>query len=186
MQQTVKTLHQLSGRSGQLTESLGFRLAASRAYGDVLGERLASLHETPTNLGAGVGRFLSNRVAPALRTCTSIERRLSIVAEKIHRAIELLEVRIGLDLQTQNSAVLRVIAATAKSQFQLQRAVEGLSVIAMTYYCVGILGYVLSGPLEWLRIEKAYVLSISVPVTLVVVWGAIASVRRHLPGASVE
>jgi len=178
IQSALAALHDLSVRSGQLSERLGYRFAAARAYGDVLHARLASLREGPTPVGSSIGRYLSNRVDPALSTCLAMEKRLDVLTEKIERAIELLNVRIGLDLQIQNKTVLETIASTAQSQFRLQRTVEGLSVIAISYYTLGILGYLLGGPLEWLAIDKTQALSIAAPFALLLVWLSVRGIRN--------
>ena len=137
------------------TPFTGCRFAAAKAYGRILEARIEGLREGPTALGSTIGRYLSNRVDPALATCLAIEKRLETLAGKIERAIELLNVRIGLDLQIQNKSVLETIASTAQSQFRLQATVEGLSVIAISYYALGILSYVLAGPLEFVHFDKA-------------------------------
>jgi uncharacterized membrane-anchored protein len=179
IQSALDALHDLSVRSGQLSERLGYRFGAAKAYGDILHARLQSLHEGPTTIGSSVGRYLGNRVDPALGTCTAMEKRLGTLTDKIERAIGLLNVRIGLDLQIQNKTVLETIASTAKSQFRLQRTVEGLSVIAISYYALGILGYLLAGPLEWLAIDKTMALSIAAPFAVLIVWLFVRAIREN-------
>ena len=178
IQAALAALHGLSVRSGQLADRLGYRFGAARAYGDILHSRIASLHEGQTSVGSSIGRYLSNRVDPALATCAAMEKRLDTLIAKIERAIELLNVRIGLDLQIQNKSVLDTIASTAQSQFRLQRTVEGLSVIAISYYALGVLGYLLGGPLEWLAIDKTIALSIAAPLSLLAVWFFVRQIRR--------
>jgi uncharacterized membrane-anchored protein len=178
IQAALDALHRLSIRSGQLSERLGYRFAAAKAYGRILEARLEGLREGPTALGSTIGRYLSNRVDPALATCLAIEKRLETLTDKIERAIELLNVRIGLDLQIQNKSVLETIASTAQSQFRLQATVEGLSVIAISYYALGILSYVLAGPLEFAHFDKTLAVSIAAPVTILIVWWAVRRVRR--------
>lgn len=178
IQVALDALHRLSIRSGQLSERLGYRFAAAKAYGLILHARLDGLREGPTALGSTIGRYLGNRVDPALATCLAIEKRLETLTEKIERAIELLNVRIGLDLQMQNKTVLETIANTAQSQFRLQATVEGLSVIAITYYALGILSYVLAGPLEYVHFDKALAVSIAAPFAIVLVWWLVRRIRR--------
>ena len=178
IQAILTALHDLSVRSGQLSERLGYRFAAARAYGEILHARLASLREGQTSIGSSIGRYLNNRVDPALGTCIAIEKRLTTLTGKIERAIELLNVRIGLDLQIQNQSVLETIAETSRSQFRLQRTVEGLSVIAISYYALGIIGYLLGGPLEYLAVDKPLALSIAAPFAVVVVWLFVRAIRR--------
>jgi uncharacterized membrane-anchored protein len=108
----------------------------------------------------------------------AIEKRLETLAGKIERAIELLNVRIGLDLQIQNKSVLETIASTAQSQFRLQATVEGLSVIAISYYALGILSYVLAGPLEFVHFDKALAVSVAAPFAIAIVWWSVRRVRR--------
>ncbi len=107
-----------------------------------------------------------------------MEKRLAVVSDKIERAIGLLNVRIGVDMQVQNAAVLDSIAQTARSQFLLQRTVEGLSTIAISYYLLGILSYALAGPLEHLHWEKTMSLSIAAPFVIVGVWLMVRAIRR--------
>ncbi|MEO6014519.1 MAG: DUF3422 domain-containing protein [Devosia sp.] len=178
IQSSLDSLHTLSIRSGQLSEVTGYRFAASRAYGRILQSRLDSLREGPTRQGSSIGRYLRNRVDPALSTCLALEKRLETLTAKIERGIELLNVRIGLDLQVQNKAVLDTIASTAQSQFHLQATVEGLSVIAISYYALGILSYALAGPLEMLHGDKTLAISIGAPFAVLAVWWAVRRVRR--------
>lgn len=177
IQAALEALHRLSIRSGQLSERLDYRFAAAKAYGRILQARLDGLREGPTALGSTIGRYLGNRVDPALATCLAVEKRLETLTGKIERAIELLNVRIGLDLQIQNKSVLETIASTAQSQFRLQATVEGLSVIAISYYALGILGYVLAGPLEIAHFDKALAVSIAAPIIIAIVWAAVRRVR---------
>jgi uncharacterized membrane-anchored protein len=179
VQASLAALHALSVRSGQIGERLTYRFAASKAYGEVLDSRLRALAEVPTSKGSSLSRHVGNRVDPALATCTALETRLRVLSEKIERGVGLLDARIGLDLQIQNRAVLETIARTAQSQFRLQRTVEGLSVIAITYYLLGILGYVLAGPVEWMHLDKVIVLSLAAPIALISVWLVIRAVRRR-------
>jgi uncharacterized membrane-anchored protein len=85
-------------------------------------------------------------------------------------------------MQMQNAAVLDSIAQTARSQFLLQRTVEGLSTIAISYYLLGILSYALAGPLEELHWEKTMALSVAAPFVVLAVWLMARAVRRaHTP-----
>ncbi|HTM76735.1 MAG TPA: DUF3422 domain-containing protein, partial [Devosia sp.] len=178
VQEALLALHGLSVRSGQLSERSSYRFAACQAYGSILWHRLAGLHERVTPQGSSLTNYVGNRVEPALATCAAIEKRIAVLSDKIERAIGLLNVRIGLDMQIQNKAVLQTIAQTAKSQFRLQRTVEGLSVIAISYYALGILSYALAGPLEELHFNKTLALSVAAPVVVICVWLMARAVRK--------
>lgn len=178
VQSSLDALHALSVRTGQLSERLGYRFAASAAYGEILWDRLHSLNEEPTSKGLTISNYLRSRVKPALSTFAAMEKRLNILSLKIDRAIGLLNVRIGLELQTQNKSLLDSIAKTAKGQFQLQRTVEGLSTVAISYYMLGIIGYMSGWIFERLHLDKALALSISAPVVVALVWLMVRKIRR--------
>lgn len=171
-------LHALFVRTGQISEKLHYRFAASRAYGAILQSRLEKLREVTLGRGSSLTSFLGNRVEPALATCDAMDKRLAVLSEKLARSIDMLDVRIGLDIQIQNKAVLEAIAQTARSHLRLQHMVEGISTIAITYYLLGILNYALSGPLGILGWDKAWTISIAAPFALAVVWLGLKAAKR--------
>jgi uncharacterized membrane-anchored protein len=177
-QDALIELHALSVRSGQISERLSYRFAAGRAYGDVLRARLDGLREKSTVRGSTLTHYIGNRVNPALATCAALEKRLEVLSAKLERAIGLLEVRLGVDMQKQNASLLDSIAQTTRSQFLLQRTVEGLSTIAITYYLLGIVSYGLAGWLEELHWPKTLVVSISTPFMLALVWFLMRRVKK--------
>ena len=184
VQSALAALHALSVRSGQMSERLGYRFAAGHAYGDILRVRVRGIRETGTDRGSTLGSYIGNRVDPGLATCAAMEKRLAVLSAKLERAIGLLNVRIGVDMQVQNAAVLDNIAQTSRSQFLLQRTVEGLSTIAISYYLLGILSYLLAGPLEELHLHKTMALSIAAPFVVLAVWLMARAVRKaHAPAS---
>ena len=61
------------------------------------------------------------------------------------RATQLLSTRVDITRERQNQAVLESMNRRAKLQLRLQETVEGLSVAAVTYYVVGLVGYAAKG-----------------------------------------
>lgn len=178
-QAALTALHALSVQAGELVERTSYRFAASHAYGEVLRSRLSALGERAMPGATTLERYLANRIDPALATCRAVEKRQTALAEKIERATELLNTRISLDIQAQNKSVLGTIADTARSQFRLQRTVEGLSTIAISYYLLGILSYVLAGVAEFAHLSKPVLIAAAAPVVLLVVWWMVRSIRGH-------
>jgi len=173
-------LHELSVRSSRISEKMSYRFAAGQAYGQVLAARLGGLREGSTSRGSTLTHYVNNRVDPALATCAALEKRLEVLSSKLERAIGLLEVRIGVDVQEQTASLLDSIAQTTRSQFLLQRTVEGLSTIAISYYLVGLTSYGIAGWADELHWNKALAISIATPIVLLIVWFAVRSVRaRH-------
>jgi hypothetical protein len=126
-----------------------YRFGASRAYYNIVRERIASLNETGQPGFETIGAFLEKRLAPAMRTCQSIEERQANLSRKLSRATALLRSWIDVELERQNSALLSSMNRRVKLQLRMQQTVEGLSVAAISYYIVGLFGY-LAKPLDGL------------------------------------
>ena len=178
-QQSLTALHKLSVDISRTVEETSFRFAASQAYGEVLAERLTRLREQAIGEFTTIDRFINNRVQPALATCKAMEKRLQALTQKVQRSIELLDARITLSIQTQNRSVLDAISQTGRSQYRLQLTVEGLSIIAISYYALGILGYAFEGLHEVLPFTKGEMLAASAPVVVGMVFLAIRRLRRQ-------
>ena len=63
----------------------------------------------------------------------------------LERATSLLSTRIELRLAHQNVALLQSLERSSSLQLHLQRLVEGLSIVALSYYSLGLLEMVLKG-----------------------------------------
>ena len=78
----------------------------------------------------------------------------------------------------QNQSVLDGLSATARSQFRLQQTVEGLSIIAISYYALGLLGYLYEGFHALLPAPKGTMLALSAPLVLLLVFLGIRRIRQ--------
>jgi uncharacterized membrane-anchored protein len=183
-QTSLEAMHALSVDVGQTVEETSFRFAATQAYGQILAERLARLGEAPIGESTTIQRYLDNRAQPALATCRAMEKRLTELGTKVQRSIELLDATITVSIQTQNQTVLDTILSTAQSQYRLQETVEGLSIIAISYYALGILGYVAEGLHELIPVEKPVLLTVLAPVVILVVFFGIRRLRRTIHNGS--
>src|SRR3546814_17656434 len=84
---------------------------------------------------------MDRRLAPAMRTCESTAGRLETLASRVGRASNLLRTRVDIQLEAQNRDVLVSMNRRARLQLRLQETVEGLSVVAISYYAAGLVGY---------------------------------------------
>ena len=152
-----------------------FRFGASRAYYEIVRLRLATIGEKPVKGYPTWSQFLDRRMAPAMRTCATLEERQENLSEKLSRAAQLLRTRVDIALEQQNRDLLTTMNERARMQLRLQQTVEGLSVAAISYYLVGLVGYLLKGVHDAgfkLNVELATAVSVPVVVLLValVVW----------------
>ena len=157
-----------------------YRFGASRAYYDIVRERIQTLAEASVPGQETLGSFLERRLAPAMRTCQSIEERQANLSRKMARATGLLRSWIDVELERQNSALLTSMNRRVKLQLRMQQTVEGLSVAAISYYIVGLFGY-LAKALEGhgLPIKSGTLTGLFVPVAIIFTWLVVRSVRRR-------
>ncbi|KPF45636.1 DUF3422 family protein, partial [Rhizobium sp. AAP43] len=117
---------------------------------------------------------------PAMRTCQSIEERQANLSRKLSRATGLVRSWIDVELERQNSDLLATMNRRAEMQLRLQQTVEGLSVAAISYYIIGLVGYAAKAiPHDLLPVDPAVVTGISVPFAILGVWWMVRRLRRH-------
>ena len=160
--------------------SAGYRFGATRAYDNLVQQRLVSIDEIAVEGAPTWAAFLARRVNPAMRTCAMLEDRQSNLSRKLARATALLRARVDVEIERQNSELLASMDARARAQLRLQQTVEGLSVAAISYYVVGLIGYVVRGARDVgvFPIESGPAMALSAPVVIAVVWRVLYKVRR--------
>ncbi|MGZ8289038.1 MAG: DUF3422 family protein [Telluria sp.] len=132
----------LAARMEKLALDNSYRFAASKAYYRIVQARIDELRETRIEGVPTVREFMDRRLAPAMNSCESTVRRQEELAERIARTNDLLRTRVGIVQEQQNRHILESLNARAAQQLRLQQAVEGLSVVAISYYSIGLLNYV--------------------------------------------
>ena len=138
----------LSGLSADLARirtEHSFRLSATQAYARIASDRLGSLAVKSIDGFQSLDDFTERRLVPAVRTCATFAERLRRLSDRTGDVISLLNTRIDGRIRTQNLELLQSMEKSISLQFRLQRLVEGLSIIAVTYYAVGLLSYLVKG-----------------------------------------
>lgn len=156
-----------------------YRFGASRAYDGIVAERLLALDEVAVPGYDTWATFLQRRVAPAMRTCRSVEERQANLSRKLTRATQLLRTWVDVEVEKQNRDLLASMNNRARLQLRLQQTVEGLSVAAVSYYVVGLIGYLAKGTSVFGKVvAPELITAASVPVALLVVWWLVRKARR--------
>lgn len=156
-----------------------YRFGASRAYHGIVEERLSALGEEAVSGYDTWAGFLQRRVAPAMRTCRSVEERQANLSRKLARATTLLRTWVDVEVAQQNRDVLAAMNRRGRLQLRLQQTVEGLSVAAVSYYVVGLIGYLAKGakPLGFNPTPET-VTAISVPLVIAGAWLVVRRIRK--------
>jgi uncharacterized membrane-anchored protein len=139
--QAFETLTGLAAEVEHITARTRYRFSATRAYHRIVQARLSELREQRIEGMQTLSGFLSRRFSPAMASCDSTDARLTDIAERINRAVSLARVRLEQLREQGNQELLRALAHRQKLQLRLQQTVEGLSVVAISYYTLGLVGY---------------------------------------------
>ena len=124
---------------------------------------------------------MARRFEPAVATCQTVSARMHDLSERVAQASGLLSTRVDIARERQNQALLSSMDRRAKLQLRLQQTVEGLSVAAIVYYAVGVIGYVAKGlKAGGAPLNEDLIAGLSVPVVTALALLALRRARRRL------
>ena len=164
-----------AGIEGLIAHS-SFRFGATEAYAALVAQRIEALREERFEGRQTLAEFMARRFDPAMRTVASTRARLQATAERAKRAGDLLRTRVDVERSAQNQRLLESMDRRADLQLRLQHTVEGLSVVAISYYAVGLVLYLL-GPLTH-AFDKAWLAAGVTPLVVAATWLGLRRVRR--------
>lgn len=177
-------LYQLTALSAELEAQIAetsYRFGATRAYSELVATRLDVIREREHSGYVSFSRFLRRRFSPAIATCNAIDGRQQALSVRLAHAVDLLRTRIQLELEEQNRALLMSMNRRSRLQLRLQQTVEGLSVAAISYYVVGLVGYMAKGLERASLLPKIaspeLVVALSVPLVVLAIWGLLRRAR---------
>jgi len=161
-----------------------YRFTAAAAYHELVQRRIAELREERIQGLQTFQEFTDRRLAPAMSTCESVAQRQESLSRRVARATQLLSTRVDVTREGQNQALLESMNRRAQLQLRLQETVEGLSVAAVTYYIVGLVGYAAKG-LKALGapLHVEVTTGASIPVVAVLVALGVRRIRRAVAAA---
>lgn len=147
-----------------------YRFAASRAYAEIVQGRLEAIQEEAHPSHPTFSGFMSRRLAPAMRTCTTMEDRQRDLSRRLAQATELLRTRVDVELEHQNRNLLSSVDTRMQLQLRLQHTVEPLSMVAATYYLVGLAGHLAAmAPRVGIAVDKEIAMAASIPLVVLAV-----------------
>lgn len=189
MQNTSKVDKALLGEVTKLSsEVLNFsararhRFGATRAYADLVASRLGELREDRVSQRQRIGTFIDRRFQPAVRSFLAAERRLDELGVRVSLAGDLLRTTVQVQLEDQNASLLASVEERTRAQVHIQQAVEGFSVLAITYYGISLLKTCFES-LQDVGIDLHFIkpaFAIVVPIALFAVWRIVRHVRSSI------
>jgi uncharacterized membrane-anchored protein len=177
---TLHSLLETSTALEKLIAQTSFRFGATHAYEALVTQRISVLREDRFEGRQTFAEFMTRRFDPAMRTVQSTERRLQAMADRAIRAGDLLRTRVDVERSAENQALLASMDRRADLALRLQRTVEGLSVVAISYYTLQLLLYLLKPLGHEAGLSDAATAAIATPVVVLIVWALVRRVREGL------
>lgn len=172
MQKWLTVLTQDLLQVSRLAESMRYRLSASVPYDRIVHSNMASLKERPYASLRQLSEYVIWKITGVTEGYQQLLRRIDAMEKDFEATVAVLRTHIELrlqeqniGLQDQNMKLLASVDSTTRAQAILQRTVESLSVIVITYYLTGLGSYVLKACYELGWVKNANVATaIFVPI----------------------
>jgi uncharacterized membrane-anchored protein len=157
------------------------RFSASRAYFELIDQRVEEIEESPLEGLQTIGGFVDRRLAPARKTCEWAAWRQDALSQRISRTSNLLRTRVEIEHQQSSQALLAAMNVRQDLQLKLQSTVEGLSVAAITYYIVGLVGHLTKGAnqIGWPFSSEATT-AVAIPIVVIAVWLSLLRLHKRM------
>lgn len=176
----LTSLLSISAEVENLIVQSSFRFGATEAYETIVNQRVDVLREERWDGRQTFGEFMMRRFDPAMRTVKSTERRLLALSDRAQRASDLLRTRVDVQRSAQNQQLLESMDKRADLQLRLQRTVEGLSVVAISYYALNLVLYMLKPVGHRLQLDDVTLAAIATPAVVLAVWAMVRRIRRQV------
>lgn len=177
---TLGALLRVSGELEALSAQTSFRFAATAAYETIVNQRIDVLREIRFAGRQTFAEFMMRRFDPAMRTVASTKARLAAMSERSIRASELLRTRVDVERSAENKALLQSMDRRADIQLRLQETVEGLSIVAISYYAVNLAANV-ALPLAYdIGLGEKSLKAVLTPIVIGLVWLMVRRIRNAL------
>lgn len=180
-QDLLDTLVSLAAKVERATAEHVYRFSATRAYNELVSQRITELRERAIPGTQTMGEFMQRRLSPAIATVAATAQRLTSLSERVARTSALLRTRVDIATEVQNQQLLEKLTRGQELQLQLQTTVEGLSIAAISYYVVSLLlygGKALNA--AGFPINPEMAAGASVPLVLWVAWTATRRIHKKL------
>lgn len=179
-EETLPVLLDISAELEAMSAQNSFRFGATEAYENIVNQRIGVMREERFKGRQTFAEFMMRRYDPAMRTVRSSEQRLKSMADRARQAGDLLRTRVDVERSAQNQALLASMDRRADLQLRLQKTVEGLSVVAISYYAVSLAGYLLYPLSETLGVSKGMITAVVTLPVVGAVWWMVRKLRKKI------
>ena len=128
----------------KLTEKMRYKLSAANSYYAIFRERLRWVREQTGDSYQSMEEFLTGRIGPAHRNYENFIKRADVLASRITQLGNMMRTRVTLNMEGQSLETMKAMKARVELQLLMQRTVEGLSLVILTYYAASLFKIVLN------------------------------------------
>jgi uncharacterized membrane-anchored protein len=95
---------------------------------------------------------------------------------------QLLRTRVEIERESQNQRLLTSMDQRAKVQLRLQETVEGLSIVAISYYGSSLVTYLVKGmkALDWVHVSPEVVTAVAIPTIAGLSYLSMKAMKKRL------
>jgi len=179
-QQLLDQLTRLAAEIESIAAITNQRFNASAAYYKIVKMRITELREQRIQGLQMFHEFMEQRLAPAMATCDAVNSNLELLSTRVSRASALLRTRVDITMEGQTRDLLASMDKRAKLQLRMQETVEGLSIVVLSYYLLGITGYALKAfKSVGVPVHIDISTGIAIPIVLGIVFISVRKLRRQ-------
>ena len=171
-------LTQLAAEIERISARTSQRFNASSMYYGIVQLRVSELREKRIQGLQMFQEFMEQRLSSAMGTCELVNNKLETLSTRVERASSLLRARVEISMEKQSRDLLHSMDKRAHLQLRLQETVEGLSIVVLSYYLLGLVSYGLKAvKAAGIKFDTELATGIAIPLVVVTVFLAVRRIK---------
>ncbi|MBN4073825.1 DUF3422 domain-containing protein [bacterium AH-315-E07] len=180
-QDLLNGLTQLAAEIERISAKTSQRLNASSMYYGIVQLRISELREKRIQGLQMFQEFMEQRLSSAMGTCDLVGGKLETLSTRVERASSLLRTRVEISMEKQSRDLLHSMDKRAHMQLRLQETVEGLSIVVLSYYLIGLISYGLKAiKAAGIKLDTELATGIAIPIVVGLAFLVIRRLRRMI------
>lgn len=178
-------LNVLSAEIESISAATNHRFNASLSYYKIVQLRVSELREERIQGLQMFQEFMEQRLSASMNSCEAVHLYLEKLSTRVNRGSGLLRARIDIAMEGQTRDLLKSMDNRADLQLRLQQTVEGLSIVVLSYYILGIVGYGFKGAKELgVPMNTDIATGIAIPFVFFMVFYTVRRIRHSVVKSS--
>jgi len=178
-QRLLNELTKLAAEIERISAKSSQRFNASSMYYEIVKLRVSELREKRIQGLQMIKEFMEQRLSSAMGTCALVHEKLETLSTRVERASSLLRTRVEISMEKQSRDLLHSMDKRAHLQLRLQETVEGLSIVVLSYYLLGLTSYGLKAiKAAGFKFDTELATGIAIPIVVGTVFLLVRRIRR--------